>query len=913
MKALLYLIVLCGYSLLYGQPPTVITGQLNQAGTNQAIPKATVAIQGSNTQTTTDANGHFALQTPLNGEYTLHISAFDFVPQRLPLSLNGQPIALGTLFMQRDITQEKTDNLITLIDGDLIDDTDTPTGASALLQATRDIFLTRAAFDFGQAFFRVRGYDSRNGTVLLNGIPMNKFIDGRPQWNNWGGLNDVVRNQEYTQSLALNPYTFGGIQGNTNINTQPTGLRPGTRISSSLSNRTYTGRLMATHTSGLQNNGWAYTLSASARQAQQGYIQGTLYDAYSLFGAAQYQFNPQHSLTLTAILAQNRRGRSAAVTEEVYELKGSQYNPYWGTQDGNIRNSRERTIFEPLFLLNHSLEGEKLSWNTGLAYQLGTLAQSRLGYFNAPNPDPTYYRYLPSYYINSPIGPNFVNAQLAREAFLQNPQLQWQQLYAANANPLNAGKAAYILYDDVVQNNQLTLASSLQYPITENITLGLGATLSQLSSENFAEIQDLLGASFHEDIDVFSNTLNDLNGSLTKTEGELFNYHYMLEAEQAEGFAQLALTGEHWNGFAAISFTDFGVQREGLFRNERFADNSLGPSEKVAFSCLSLKGGATYFLTGRHSFSLNAANLERPPTLQNTFINPRENNTVVPNLQKETISTAEVTYFIRLPDLTGRISAFHTRFQNTTDINFFFVESGLGSDFVQEVVTDLDKLHTGIEIGLAYKASSTVTLSLVGNVARYIYDSNPSVQINFDTAGPEDDLIDPGGSIDLGTANLKGLKLAQGPQTALSIGVEYRSPQYWWFGTTANYLANSYINLSTITRTQSFLLDPDTGEPFPEATEEAVAELLQQQPLEPIYLLNLVGGKSWLVNKKYISLFISINNLFNTEFKTGGYEQSRNGNFGQMQQDNLSGTPSFGPKYWYGYGRTIFLNAAISL
>ena len=120
------------------------------------------------------------------------------------------------------------------------------------------------------------------------------------------------------------------------------------------------------------------------------------------------------------------------------------------------------------------------------------------------------------------------------------------------------------------------------------------------------------------------------------------------------------------------------------------------------------------------------------------------------------------------------------------------------------------------------------------------------------------------------------------------------------------------MNPSTITRTQSFLLDPDTGEPFPNANDENVAQILKQQKLDDIYLLNLVGGKSWLVNKKYISVFASVNNLFGAVFRTGGYEQSRNGNYGQFQKDNLSGTPSFGPKYWYSYGRTYFLNLALS-
>ena len=65
-------------------------------------------------------------------------------------------------------------------------------------------------------------------------------------------------------------------------------------------------------------------------------------------------------------------------------------------------------------------------------------------------------------------------------------------------------------------------------------------------------------------------------------------------------------------------------------------------------------------------------------------------------------------------------------------------------------------------------------------------------------------------------------------------------------------------------------------------------------------------------NGTYISIFERINNAFDNVFRTGGYEQSRNGNFGQLQQDNLSGKPSFAPKYWYGYGRTFFLNFAYS-
>ena len=147
---------------------------------------------------------------------------------------------------------------------------------------------------------------------------------------------------------------------------------------------------------------------------------------------------------------------------------------------------------------------------------------------------------------------------------------------------------------------------------------------------------------------------------------------------------------------------------------------------------------------------------------------------------------------------------------------------------------------------------------------------------------------------------------------ALSFGVEYRDPKFWWIGAKMNYLSDNYGSISIIRRTRSFKLNPDTGVTFENFNLEYADRILKQNPLGNIYLLNLVGGKSWLLNGKYISVFASINNVFDTVFRTGGYEQNRNGNYGQLVQDNLSGNPSFGPKYWFGYGRNFFLNLAIS-
>lgn len=898
-------------SFSFGQTRNTVSGSVYSEFNDLPIEGAKISIEGESIEVQTNIEGFFTLRTDINGEYILRIVYQDYEPKRIPVVLDGKNFDLGKIVLKRDISFEQQDNLITLTDAELLDDEST-SNTLGLLQATRDVFLSRAAFDFGQAFFRVRGYDAQEGEVLLNGVLMNKIFNGRPQWNNWGGLNDITRNQEYSNGLDASDYTFGGVLGNTNIDLRPSGLRPGTRISSSVSNRTYAGRLMATFNSGMKNNGVAYVLSGSRRWAKEGFIDGTLYDAYSLSGQLEYKFNDSNSVLLSGIFTSNRRGRSSAITEEVFTLVGKKYNPYWGLQKGKVRNSRERFISEPLLLLNYFHTTDKLKLNLGMLYQKGNNKRSRLGYYNAPNPDPTYYRYLPSFYINSPIGANFISAEMAKRSFLQNPQMNWQNTYDANANRNLDGQAAYVLHDDVVSDSQFTVNINGNFQWNPKIKLDFGIMNRYLRSRNFAEVEDLLGADFHVDVDPFSNTRNDLDTGLEKREGDVFGYNFDFKASELRAYSQLSVDLNKWKFFLAGQFNRKAYQRTGKFQNERFLDNSLGASRNITFSNFGAKGGLTHAITGRHWVSFQGAFINRAPLLQNVFVNPRESNALVPNLQTETITTLDINYFIRLPNLTGRITGYYTRFQNLTDVNFFFVDSGVGSDFVQEVLTGLDKLYLGTELGLEYKVSSTVKLSWVSSIGKYLYASDPSVTINFDTASADEDLINVEGFKDLGLAKIKGYRLGQGPQQAYAFGIEYRDPKYWWVGTTANYLANNFANISTITRTQSFVLDPETGQRFPEATEENVNTLLQQKPLDNFYLLNLVGGKSWLKNGRYLGIFASVNNLFDTSFRTGGYEQSRNGNFGQLRQDNLSGSPSFAPKYWYGYGRTFFLNVAYS-
>ena len=92
-----------------------------------------------------------------------------------------------------------------------------------------------------------------------------------------------------------------------------------------------------------------------------------------------------------------------------------------------------------------------------------------------------------------------------------------------------------------------------------------------------------------------------------------------------------------------------------------------------------------------------------------------------------------------------------------------------------------------------------------------------------------------------------------------------------------------------------------------EISENQISALLQQERFDDLFLLNLVGGKSWKLNNNYLGLFMSINNLLGEFYKTGGFEQARKANYKELLEDKSLSKPLFGPKYWVQNGTSYYV------
>lgn len=904
----------------------IVKGVVVDSDSEKPIEHIEVKLKPKQITAKTTANGLFILKNSTNGMYILELKLQGYETQKFSLLLTGKTIDLGTILFYK-ISIESIDlSVITLSDDELNDDNIASDNISGLLQSSKDIYLRTAAYEFSSSFFRVKGLGSDNGSILINGIDFNKIYNGRPQWSNWGGLNDVTNNQEFNAGLNPSSYSFGKLLGVTNINSRPTEARAGTKISYTSSNRSYNHRFMVTHASGLLKNNWAFTFSASKRVAKEGYSNGTFYDANSFFASIEKRINKKHSLSISGIITPNKRGKSSANTQEVIHLKGIKYNSYWGFQNGKIRNSRIKEIIEPILMLNHYWNlNSKSTLQTNFAYQFGKIGNSRIDYNgskidgsinNTPtivrlggsNPDPTYYQKLPSYGLKQ----NYLNVYKMQQVFVENGQLNWKELYTANQNPFNNSNSTYILYEDRNDDKQITLNTIFETEITEHILLNASIQFKKLKSENYAKTLDLLGGKVFLDIDNFAtdNTRkqnNLLHPNRLISKGDRFKYDYSLEAQITNGFIQTQFNYHKIDAFIAGTISSTIYQRNGNYQNGKFANQneSLGNSKQLKFINFGVKAGVTSKISGRHLIHLNAAYISKAPTLQNSFSNIRISNSVVNNLTSEKIISADISYMYRAPLIQGKISGYFIKNKDVTEVSFYYADGIGGNDsdntaFVQEALTGIDKKHFGIEIGIEAQITSTLKLKGAANIGQYTYDNNPNLSLTSESENFQ---------FTSRATHLKNYKLSVGPQKAYSIGFEYRAPEYWWIGATINFFDDAYIDVNPLTRTSNF--SDDGGIPFNDYDPILAKNLLRQEQFKNYSVTNLVGGKTWKINEYYIGVFASLSNILNTQYKTGGFEQGRNANYRELRDDKALEKPVFGNKYWFGRGTTYFLNLTI--
>jgi hypothetical protein len=871
-----------------------ITGRVVETTTQRGLPSILVSVNEQ--QVLTDANGVFSLLNTTPGKTQITFTAAGFETKTMEIVV-GFETNLGVIELDPITFTDPEDIPEINLEMFDMDDDARAQNISGLLHSAGDIFTSFASFSFGQAWFRMRGYDNELTPTYIGNSLISDAETGRTMWAIWGGLNDATRNSTFVNGLGVAPNSFGGIGGISNIITRPSQQRVQTKFTYSASNRSYTHRMMFIHSTGMMANDWAVTVSGSRRWGQSGYIEGTFYDAWAYYLGLEHRINNKHSFELTTFAAPVRRGMQGGSVREIYNLLGTNhYSPNWGYQNGEVRNSRVRTMNQPVLILNHYWRyNNNTDITTTASYMFGKTGTTAMNWYNASDPRPDYYRYLPSWFEDPEI------SALVRDNWLNDPsvsQVNWNSLYQANylAN-LEGKQSRYIIEDRRNDMNNLNLSTFVNHRMNENIAINSGIELSNFTVNYFKTIDDLLGGTYWVDIDQFAERdfpdeeirQNDLdNPNRVVREGDVFGYNYDLKQQSGKLWISGDFSYRKVDFFMAAQLSSTTFWREGFMRNGRHPENSLGESAKHNFMDYGIKGGATYKISGRHFLDANVAYLTQAPYMRNSFVSPRTRNDVSPGLQSEKIFSTDLNFHVRAPMVKFRASLYHTEFRDQNQILTFYHD-----DFrtlVNHIMYGINTTHQGLELGGEVHMIYDVWLQGALNLGNYRYINRPEATIAFDNASRPDTTT---------LTYLKNFFITGTPQTAGAIGLKWVGPRYLFVNLSLNYFDDIWLSFNPERRTQQAIANIGPGDP-------QIADITHQEMLSGGYTMDASIGKSFRIKRKYfLQINLMANNLLNNKnISSGGYEQLR---FDFENKD----VDKFPPRYFYMMGTNYFLNLAL--
>ncbi len=895
----------------------ILKGKIIHDDTKLAFNEVSVMLKTVKMITTTNSLGEYQFSGIPYGTYEMVISADGITEETINVTVNNTMNEIDIIELKSVATNDpnySSDNSTVNSEDASSEDAGSSSSAgqnvSSVLNASRDAYLSAATFGWGQFFYRMRGYENDHNTLYLNGVPLNDLEEGSVFFNSWSGLNDVFRGR--TMSLGLTPteFTFGGLGLNTTLDASASNQRKGTRITYTSTNRSYRNRLMLTHSSGLQKNGWAYSFSFSRRWAQEGQIKGTFYDAWGYYGAIEKHFKKQ-SLSFMVVGAPIKRGKNGPATDEAFDLAGSHYyNPYWGYQDGKIRNSRVLTTHSPMFVVSHEADlSSKTSLSSAISYQTGETAQTNIDWHNGADPRPDYYRYLPSYRDSADDRMDVYNSIKANPDLLQ---IQWDKLYEANRNNISAGygESVYALVAVVEKTKRLNVAINLKSELNDHITLHTGVSYQKQNNHNFARIEDLMGGEFFANTNLFSarnfggiiqnvDKLNLLDTDIKKKEGDTYAFDYNIHFSKAAWFAQSTFVYNKVDFFLSTELGYSSFYRIGNYQSGLYTTNSYGQSSTNTFFNPKVKGGLTYKMNGRNYIYANGTIGTRAPFVDNIIISPRTRNEMVSNPQNEKFSSAEVGYLFRSPNVKGRLTLFATDVKNATDIKRFYRDDDYS--FVSMAMQGINKRYTGIEFGSEIKLSPSFSLNLAGALTQSFYTSRPYIDIYSDN---EIGKLNTTVSGQRDTVYMKNYYVPSGPQSSFQAALRYNSKRYWYGTLSFNYLANNWIDFAPTARTKD-------GVDNLVKDSEAWHTIIDQKKLPSFYTVDLFAGKSFKVNKyikkvnnqTFLLFNIGISNILNNkDIKLYGFENLR---FDKEKPE------LYDPKAAYTLGIQYFLNFSL--
>lgn len=659
-------------------------GKIVDATTNEPLVGATVTIKGTTSGTVTDLDGLFTLKVQ-SPKVTL---VFNYVGyEECTKSVKGTGrIDLGEIAMvQSAIGLEEISVIASIIKSDrqtpipvsnvkllTIEEKISNLEFPEILKSTPSVYVTRESGGYGDSRINMRGFDSSNLGILINGVPINGMENGKVYWSNWSGLSDVSQFIQVQRGLGASALGLSSVGGTMNMVTKSTEAKRGGSAYMGIGNDGYRKYSVSVST-GLMDNGWAVTLMGALNTGD-GYVKGTNYEGWTYFGNISKVINEHHKLSLTAFGApqwHNQRGTMHYIEDYKNSPDGGKLNNSYGYINGEIVGSGYGYNYyhKPQVSLNHYWTiNEKSSLSTSLYASIASGGGRRV-------------RGNHSEWLTI----DYNTGRPQEGAMMTNDGLiDYESAMAENAASQNGSQ---VIFTNAINDHKwYGILSSYKNHITDNFTITGGFDGRYYRGYHTEEISDLLGGDYY----IESKTLDFHEKNQILKVGDKTQYYNIGEIVWAGVFAQAEYTADKWSAFVSGSLTE---------ESYRYHDKGGKPidgrkiSDFQNFLPWSVKGGFNYKFNKNHNVFVNAGYFTRAPFFNSVF----PDNTIVANegAPYEKVMTYELGYGFSTEKINIALNGYYTKWLDKS------LRRRVGQESAN--ITGLDAIHAGIELEATYK------------------------------------------------------------------------------------------------------------------------------------------------------------------------------------------------------------------
>ncbi len=821
-KNWLSLVLLVSTTIAFGQ--TKLSGKVVDE-TNQPLPGASIILKGATTGASADFDGNFTFETSVSSG-TILVSFMGY--ETKPITFN-KSTKLGTIGLKASAESlseivitatsfaidRKTPVAVSTIKAEVIEVKLGTQEFPEILKSTPGVYATKTGGGYGDSRINLRGFESNNIAVMINGIPVNDMENGNVYWSNWAGLSDVTSAMQVQRGLGASKVAVPSIGGTINIISKSYDAEKGGSVFTGIGNDGNQ-KYGMTLSTGLLDNGFAATVSAS-KIFGDGYVDGTEFDGYNYFINLTKVFNDQHKLSFTAFGAQQEHGQrynSRTIAENrATEQGGMKFNPDWGYRNGKVEYLSYNYYHKPQMSLNHY-------WTISDKTNVSTALYASFG---------------------SGGGRRTIGDKLGTTAYRfggSDQPINFDQIVAENKANGSLG-ATDIIAASVNSHNWFGVLSTLNTDLSETLTLTTGIDARYYVGSHSYELMDLLGGQYWENT---YKTNNNFGEALVV--GDKFNKDYDGKVVRGGLFGQLEYSKDKLAGFVSSSISNIQYSKEDFLNYA--ANDPERKSDKANFTEFGIKGGANYNLDETNNVFANIGYFTKAPFLTGFVFSSEQSTQLNKDAANEKVFSAEIGYGYRSSNFTANVNLYNTSWLDKSKIISMPNPDPTGNDYLYGSYTGLDALHQGLEIDFIYSVTEDLKVNGMASLGNWKWKSDGYGAIKDDS----------GNILKEGSVYSKDLKVSDAAQTTFALGVTYQALEKTSVSLDYNYAGDIYAKFDINGRTS------DTSSNFRQDSWEMPAYHLMDFSI--VHKFDMGDFDARLTG--------NINNLFNVEYISDAFE-----------------------------------------